>query len=157
MASIPGFVMGVVVMVTVREPERREKEVRERERERVSEIAESERDHHNFVQVTAAKKRSLLWTILQSYLQLPLILLCVGGGLRRGGLLVWVYNAKAYFQTYYCDTLWVGVFLSWVPLVGGSLGAVLGGVVSDRLAKRWGGMTRPYVLILSQVRERGRE
>ena len=103
------------------------------------------------------KISSLLWTILQSYLQLPLILLCIGGGLRRGGLLVWVYNAKAYFQKYYCDTLWVGVFLSWVPLVGGSVGAVLGGVVSDRLAKRWGRMTRPYVLIFSQVSERERE
>ena len=88
-----------------------------------------------------------------SYLQVPLLLVCVGGGLRRGGLLVWVYNVKAYFQTYYCDGEVVGVFLSWVPLVGGSMGAITGGIISDRLAKQWGKMTRPCVLILSQVSE----
>ena len=94
---------------------------------------------------------TVLRNILQSYVQVPLLLLCVGGGLRRGGLLVWVYNVKAYFQTYYCDGEGVGVFLSWVPLIGGSAGAILGGVISDRLAIRWGKMTRPCVLIFSQV------
>ena len=43
------------------------------------------------------------------------------------------------------------MLLSWVPLIGGSAGAILGGVISDRLAIRWGKMTRPCVLIFSQV------
>ena len=88
---------------------------------------------------------------MKSYLQLPLILLCIGGGLRNGGGLVWAYNTKAYFRLYYCNTTDVGSFLSWVPLVGGSVGAVLGGVVSDRLARKRGYRARLWVLIGSQV------
>ena len=36
--------------------------------------------------------------VFSSYLQLPLLLLCIGAGLRQGSGLVWAYNAKAYFR-----------------------------------------------------------
>lgn len=64
---------------------------------------------------------------------------------------MWSYNVKPYFTRYYCSALNIGTFLSWVPLVGGTLGAVLGGFVSDRLVKKRGQTTRLWVLIASQL------
>ena len=69
---------------------------------------------------------------------------------------MWAYNVKAFFNQYYCGRVNVGDYLSWVPLVGGTLGAVLGGYVSDRLAKSRGTDARMWVLIVSQVRGGGR-
>lgn len=65
--------------------------------------------------------------------------------------MVWAYNVKSYFAQYYCSSASVGVYLSWVPLVGGTLGAVCGGLVSDKLVQRRGQMARLWVLIVSQL------
>ena len=90
-------------------------------------------------------------TAVKSYFQIPLLLLCIGGGLRNGGGLVWAYNTKAYFRIYFCNTTGVGTYLSWIPLVGGSIGAVVGGMVSDWLIKKRIRTARLWVLIGSQV------
>ena len=42
--------------------------------------------------------------------------------------------------------------MSWIPLVGGSLGVVLGGFISDRIIKNRGFYARVWVLVFSQVR-----
>ena len=84
-------------------------------------------------------------------LQPSLLLLCVAGGVRQGGGLVWAYNAKPYFTRYYCSEASVGIYLSWVPLVGGTAGAVLGGLVSDRLVRSRGQTARLWVLTISQL------
>lgn len=80
-----------------------------------------------------------------------MLLLCVAGGVRQGGGLVWAYNAKPYFTQYYCSEQSVGVYLSWVPLVGGTMGAVLGGFMSDRLVRKKGQIARLWVLVISQL------
>lgn len=80
-----------------------------------------------------------------------LLVLSVAGGVRQGAGLVWSYNVKSYFMRYYCSVLNIGTYLSWVPLVGGTLGAVLGGFISDRLVRRGGQTTRFWVLIVSQL------
>ena len=97
------------------------------------------------------KKKPLLSRVLWTYLQPPLLLLCVAGGLRQGGGLVWSYNVKAYFTHYYCGSVNVGSYLSWVPLIGGTVGALLGGWVSDRVAKTRGLSARLWVLVISQL------
>ena len=79
------------------------------------------------------------------------LLLCLAGGIRQGGGLVWAYNVKSYFAQYYCASASVGTYLSWVPLVGGTLGAVCGGLVSDKLVQRRGQSARLWVLIISQL------
>jgi len=63
---------------------------------------------------------------------------------------VWAYNTQPYFNKYYPNTN-VGEYMSWIPLVGGSLGVVLGGFISDRLIKDRGFYMRVWVLIFSQV------
>ncbi|CAN0544455.1 unnamed protein product, partial [Ectocarpus sp. 12 AP-2014] len=42
-------------------------------------------------------------------------------------------------------------FISWVPLVGGSLGAMIGGFLSDRVAQRLGTAGRLWVVIISNA------
>lgn len=41
--------------------------------------------------------------------------------------------------------------MSWIPLVGGSFGVVLGGFISDRVIKNRGFYARVWVLLFSQV------
>ncbi len=89
--------------------------------------------------------------VFKSVLQPPLLLLSLAGGVRQGGGLVWAYNAKPYFTQYYCSESSVGVYLSWVPLVGGTIGAVLGGLLSDRLVRSKGQVARLWVLVISQL------
>lgn len=95
---------------------------------------------------------SLFKKVGRAYLQPALILLCVAGGVRLGAGLVWAYNVKTYFNELYCKKVNVGAFLSWVPVVGGTLGALFGGFLSDRFAGLSGYKGRMWVLILSQVR-----
>ena len=89
--------------------------------------------------------------MLLAYLQPALLLLCIGGGFRLGAGLVWAYNVKPFFTQLYCEEVNVGIYLSWVPIVGGTLGTLFGGLVSDRLARASGYKGRMWVLILSQV------
>ncbi len=42
--------------------------------------------------------------------------------------------------------------MSWIPLVAGSMGAVVGGLISDILVKGRSPYMRIWVLIISQVR-----
>ena len=94
---------------------------------------------------------SLFKKVLHAYLHPALIIMCVAGGIRLGAGLVWAYNVKIYFGQLYCEHVNVGEYLSWVPLVGGTLGALFGGLVSDRLARFSGHKGRMWVLIVSQV------
>ena len=53
----------------------------------------------------------------------------------------------------HCDANGVGTYLSWIPVVGGGIGVLVGGFLSDRLAKRWGYKARIVILVLSCVSE----
>ena len=64
---------------------------------------------------------------------------------------MWAYNVKSYFVQQYCSSTSVGTYLSWIPLLGGTLGAVCGGLVSDKLVQRRGQRARLWVLIISQL------
>ena len=100
------------------------------------------------------KGKSLIKKVLQAYMNPALLIMCVAGGFRLGAGLVWAYNVKAYFSQMSCERVNVGLYLSWVPLVGGTLGALLGGLLSDSLARFSGYKGRMWVLILSQVNNR---
>ena len=47
----------------------------------------------------------------------------------------------------HCDTTGVGTYLSWVPVVGGTVGVFAGGIISDGLARRLGSRSRIIVLV----------
>lgn len=108
-----------------------------------------------FVQVTVGfNRRELLKEkfvlLLRTFMRPSLIILFVAGSIRNAGGYVWAYNTQPYFNKYYPSTN-VGEYMSWIPLVGGSLGVVLGGFISDRLIKNRGFYARVWVLVFSQV------
>ena len=86
----------------------------------------------------------------RTFMRPSLLILFLAGTIRNAGGYVWAYNTQPYFNKYYPKTN-VGEYMSWIPLVGGSLGVVLGGFISDRLIKNRGFYMRVWVLIFSQV------
>ena len=64
---------------------------------------------------------------------------------------MWAYNVRSFYDHYYCGEVTIGAYLSWIPLLGGIIGAVAGGYIADRLAKRYGQVGRLVVLVTSQV------
>ena len=75
----------------------------------------------------------------------------IAAGVRMTGGVVWAYNVRSFYDHYYCGEVNVGAYLSWIPLLGGIIGATAGGYVADRLAKRYGQTGRLVVLVTSQV------
>ena len=86
------------------------------------------------------------------YFSPGLVLLCIAGGIRNAGGYVWAYNTELFYEKEKdLSKAQIAAFMSWIPLVGGSLGAFLGGVVSDLIIKGRGPYHRIWVLIISQV------
>ena len=82
-----------------------------------------------------------------------MILLLVSGGIRNAGGYVWAYNTQLFFNNYRGFTRdEISYFMSWIPLVAGSLGAFVGGLISDIVVAKRGSYWRVWVLIISQVR-----
>ena len=64
---------------------------------------------------------------------------------------MWAYNVQLYFEAAGQSSAEIAGWLSWIPLAAGSLGAVLGGVLSDVLYVRRGLAGRVLVLVVSQL------
>ena len=109
----------------------------------------------SWLQRTFGKSQRQLWReklllVFKTFSRPSLIILFVAGSIRNAGGYVWAYNTQPYFNKYYPDVN-VGKYMSWIPLVGGSFGVVLGGFISDRLVKNRGSYARVWVLVFSQV------
>ena len=66
-----------------------------------------------------------------------LILLCLMGGIRNAGGYVWAYQCKNYFKGVrnVSDESY-SIYMLWIPLLGGSMGAILGGFISDKFVRK---------------------
>ena len=62
----------------------------------------------------------------------------------------WSYNSQLYHDTYY-PTFDIGLYLFFTSIIGGSIGILIGGVVSDKIVKKVGIQARAWVLAVSQV------
>lgn len=80
-----------------------------------------------------------------------MFLLCIAGGIRNAGGYVWAYNTELFFEGLGYTPIQISTFMSWIPLVAGSIGAVVGGLISDILVKGRSPYMRIWVLIISQV------
>lgn len=81
-----------------------------------------------------------------------MILLLISGGIRNAGGYVWAYNTQLFFNNYRGFTPdQISYYMSWIPLVAGSLGAFVGGLISDIVVAKRGSYWRVWVLIISQV------
>jgi len=64
-----------------------------------------------------------------------LLLLCFGCALRNSGGIVWGYNIVLYYQSQGVSAGDIAFWLSWVPMVAGTFGSMIGGYYSDRVIK----------------------
>lgn len=93
------------------------------------------------------KKKVSLWKVLT---QPSVVMLMIAASIRHCGGMTFAYNADLYYNTYF-----VGVDLGWwlfaVTIGIGSIGVVIGGIISDKLVKKMGVRSRVLVLALSQL------
>lgn len=68
-----------------------------------------------------------------------LLLLCLAGGIRNAGGYVWGSYTRVFFKDFrHVPNDVFAAYMGWIPLVGGSLGALAGGFISDKLVNRVG-------------------
>ena len=102
---------------------------------------------------TSFGRRILL--ILRTFIMPGMFMLCIAGGIRNAGGYVWAYNTEVFFEARGFSKNEITRFMSWIPIVGGCLGAVVGGLISDLLVRGRSSYVRIWVLIVSQVSHAG--
>lgn len=143
--GIPGVLIGLLILSTVREPLRRSAATVNTSKP-LSEAGASVQKEG--LVMSACHK---LASSLKQFLSVSVILLCLGGSIRNAAGYVWAYNAQPYFKNMGQTPAQIGTFMSWVPLVGGSIGVIGGGKISDIFQKRAGIIARVLVLTISQL------
>ncbi|XP_059174698.1 protein spinster homolog 1-like [Physella acuta] len=141
--GIPGIAIGILIALTVKEPDRASK-------------VSSEKDLEDSVTTPAAREatpplKERLIKVLRAFISPSLLLLCLAGSIRNAGGYVWAYNTQPYFDATNVSKETVGSYMSWIPLAGGSLGVLFGGFISDRVVKNRGLYARIVVLVASQL------
>ena len=129
-----GIAVVPFVLFTVREPKRKKNPLADT----TSEVAK-----------LPLKKRFVL--LLRTFIMPGMLTLCIAGGIRNAGGYVWAYNTELFFEKSGFTSDHIRNYMSWIPLVAGSIGAIVGGIISDVLVKGRGPYMRIWVLIVSQV------
>lgn len=81
-----------------------------------------------------------------------LLVLCAASTLRNAGGIVWGNDTEQFFETYrHLSPNYISSYMSWIPMVFGSAGALLGGWASDALLARWGRRAQVGLLVVSQL------
>ncbi|XP_011694814.1 PREDICTED: protein spinster homolog 2 isoform X2 [Wasmannia auropunctata] len=125
-AGVIGLIIAVLTGLTLTEPERKTigEETTANDRERVS-----------------------IWKVL---LQPRIILLCLAASIRHCGGMCFAYNCDLYYRDYFPDYD-LGWWLFAVTIVIGSIGVVVGGIVSDKFVAKMGIRSRVACLAISQI------
>ncbi|XP_070163527.1 hexuronate transporter [Polyergus mexicanus] len=123
-AGVIGLIIAVLTGLTLFEPERKT-------------IGEEANDG----------KQVSIWKAL---LQPRIILLCLAASIRHCGGLCFAYNCDLYYRDYFPDYD-LGWWLFAVTIVIGSIGVVIGGIVSDKFVAKMGIRSRVACLAISQI------
>ncbi|XP_037076202.1 protein spinster homolog 1-like [Pollicipes pollicipes] len=129
----PGILLGVLILLTMKEPSR---------------TGTSAASKAASAQLTSVQK---LLVTLRFFFRPMVILLCLAGGIRNAAGYVWSYSTQNYFEGIGQTSTQIGSYMSWIPLVAGSISVVFGGFISDRVVSRLGPLGRIWVIIISQL------
>ena len=139
LSGIFGLVVAPIILVTVKEPQRQRNPVAD------SNVGPQHK------KVTTLQRIVLLLKVF-IFPGVAMLMFCIAAGIRNAGGYVWAYNTELFFENVNdFSAEKIRRFMSWIPLVGGSIGAVVGGLISDILVKKRGTYARIWVLIVSQV------
>uniref|UniRef100_A0A1I8PAW5 Major facilitator superfamily (MFS) profile domain-containing protein n=1 Tax=Stomoxys calcitrans TaxID=35570 RepID=A0A1I8PAW5_STOCA len=92
-------------------------------------------------------KKANLWSVLKNP---AMIMLMIAASIRHCGGMTFAYNADLYYNQYFPETD-LGWWLFAVTIGIGSVGVVVGGVVSDKIVAKMGIRSRAFVLAISQL------
>lgn len=92
-------------------------------------------------------KKVPAWKVI---LQPRILLLCFAASIRHCGGMCFAYNCDLYYRDYFPDYD-LGWWLFAVTIVIGSIGVVVGGVVSDKFVAKLGIRSRVVCLAISQI------
>ncbi|KAF7990357.1 hypothetical protein HCN44_000162 [Aphidius gifuensis] len=92
-------------------------------------------------------KKISIWSVI---LQPRIIVLCLAASIRHCGGMCFAYNCDLYYRDYFPDYD-LGWWLFAVTIVIGSIGVVVGGVVSDKFVAKMGIKSRVACLAISQI------
>lgn len=137
-SGIPGIVIGILMFITLKEPERKSASKQAHE-------ASADKDEFRVVQ----SRCSRFLAILRPFLAPSLILAVLAGSVRNAAGYVFAYNTQPYFNSIGQTKEEIAKFMGWIPIVGGSLGVAVGGFISDLVVKGRGIYARVAVVIAS--------
>jgi len=171
LSGMPGFVLAFLMLLTLVDPRKRMESYTavKRAEEAENETTSSE---DNIQEVA----RTSIWNdIIKPFFHPCVLTLLLGACIRQTGNLDWKLavrkclwtasiacvfsllagyswgnNSQLYHDTYFPDFN-VGLYLFFTSIIGGSIGILVGGIVSDRVVKKVGLQARAWVLCLSQV------
>ncbi|XP_043196131.1 MFS-type efflux pump MSMEG_3705-like [Amphibalanus amphitrite] len=89
--------------------------------------------------------------LLRMFFRPSILLLSLAGAIRNAAGYVWSYSAETYFESTGQTPAQIGTYMSWIPMVSGSVGVLVGGFVSDRVVSRVGPHGRVWVIVASQL------
>lgn len=140
--GMPGLLLGPLILATVAEPRRQ--------------TLSGRRDAEDFKSLLGHREEEARWyhklrVVVATFCSPSLLLLCLAGSVRNAAGYVWAYNTQPYYQSLGQTPEEIAYYMSWIPLVGGIVGVLLGGFISDRVVKRVGPHARLLVLVVSQV------
>lgn len=134
-AGMPGLLLGVLIFFSIREPERVQTGV----------------STTQGILTDQGQLCSKLGHMFKQFLRPSPALLCLAGSIRNAAGYVWAYNTQPYYESIGQSSIDIAKYMSWIPLVGGSIGVVLGGFISDRIVKNQPAYKRIWVLVVSQL------
>lgn len=124
-AGVLAILVAILTGTTLKEPER---------------LAIGEQNQSN-------NKKVSLWKVLT---QPRVIMLVIAASIRHCGGMTFAYNADLYYNIYFPDVD-LGWWLFGVTIGIGSIGVVVGGIVSDKIVAKMGIKSRVAVLAISQL------
>jgi len=141
--GLPGILLAFVLILFLKEPER--KTIEQKSSTNVTEQINHTDNNNNSNQWFAKVLVSLKAMVTKPSVMLLVLSACV----RHSASYCWAYNAKLYFDEYFPGSN-LPLWMSLGSILGGSMGIISGGLVSDFIARHHGVQTRLWVLVVSQ-------
>ncbi|XP_039262750.2 protein spinster-like [Styela clava] len=146
-SGIPGFFISLVILISLREPNRKNVNINYTNEEYEPILSESMGDQS--LESDSGIKKIL--NVIKVYITMPsFLLLLVAACVRHSASFCFAYNAQLYFTEFYPQTN-LGLWMTLSPIIGGTVGIALGGFISDLVVSKYGANTRMWVLATSQL------
>ncbi|XP_033729756.1 LOW QUALITY PROTEIN: MFS-type efflux pump MSMEG_3705-like [Pecten maximus] len=135
LSGAPGILLGIVIFIFLKEPERKRDVKKGEDSAPVADLSWVEK----------------LKKIGRYFISPSVILICLGGSIRNASGYVFAYSTQPYFTLIGQTKEQIGTWMSWIPLVGGSLSVLVGGFIADRVVKKRGLYGRISIIFVSLI------